>query len=271
MRPPVLFLTAGLQAAATVASPLTSLVKAAEVAIQGLIKGDSSAVSTVSQEASSISANNHITSENWAGASRSGTNITFSTATVTVPDFETDPDGWTTGLAIFAGLDGYFSSPDKLTLAGIIIAAVRGERQYQFTALWRVFPDGGGSENEISFPIRAGHKIRLSLDRLSETRINGTVENLNTGQTVYRILDAPEPFPATDASWVVNRYTSMGEWMRWLDFTDPISFTDIKAVNGDGSTLNLESADLLDIVPSGQSAFTKCSIDGPSDLTCLHP
>ncbi|CAH0032935.1 unnamed protein product [Clonostachys rhizophaga] len=271
MRVAVTILAAGLQAAATVASPLTSVVNAAKAEIQGLVQGGSSAVSAVSQEASSISASKYITTENWAGASRAGTNITFSTATVTVPNFETDPDGWTTGLAIFAGLDGYFGSPDKLTLAGIIISAVREERQYQFTALWRVFPDGGGSENEISFPIRAGHKIRLSLSRLSETRINGTVENLNTGQTVYRILDAPEPFPATDASWVVNRYTSMGDWMRWLDFTDPIKFTDIKAVNGDGTTLSLDGADLLDIVPSGQSAFTKCSIDGPSDLTCLHP
>ncbi|KAF6795044.1 peptidase A4 family protein [Colletotrichum musicola] len=218
-----------------------------------------------------LAAAESIKTQNWAGASKSGNNITSVTTTVTVPGIRIDPDGWTTGMAIFAAIDGFYTCQAELLATGIVLSAIKGAdpRGNEFHAFWRWLPYSGGSNNQVNFPIKTGHKIRLSITVFSPYSAKGLIENLSTGQSDNRILSSNKPLCAVDASWVVGRYQSMGEWMRWADFVEPVTMTEVSATTGAGETLNLEGADLLDIEDEGR-AFTSCKIDSSSSLSCAH-
>ncbi|KAF6807192.1 peptidase A4 family protein [Colletotrichum plurivorum] len=264
-------LAAVLSIAATHASPTAaSESEFANFDIASVIKAPASGSSF------KLTAADSIKTQNWAGAYKSGNNITSVTTTVTVPSIRIDPDGWTTGMAIFAAIDGFYTCPAELLATGIVLSAIKGAdpRGNEFHAFWRWLPYSGGSNNQVNFPIKIGHKVRLSITVLSpysayRDTARGLIENLSTGQSDERILGSNKPLCAVDASWVVGRYQSMGEWMRWADFVEPVTMTEVSATTGAGETLNLEGADLLDVEDEGR-AFTSCKIESSSSLSCAH-
>ncbi|KAF6796960.1 peptidase A4 family protein [Colletotrichum sojae] len=234
-------LAAVLSIAATDASPTAaSESQFADFDVASMIKAPASGSSVKLAAAESIK------TQNWAGASKSGNNITSVTTTVTVPSIRLDPD------------------------AGIILSAQKDADPLgnEFSAFWRWLPNGGGSNNQVNFPIKTGHKIRLSINVLSPYSAKGLVENLSTGQSDSRILRSDKALCAADASWVVGRYQSMEDWMCWADFS-PVTMTEVSATTGAGETLNLEGADLIDIEDGGQ-ASTSCKIESSSSLSCAH-
>lgn len=207
---------------------------------------------------------------NWAGAVQSGTNFTDITTTVTIPTIYIDPNQWTTGLAIGVTLDGYTSCPGNFLFAGIIAAATPGY-QSDFQAIWK-WSGGGteGLENQVDFPLKAHHKVRISVVQHSATRYNATVENLTTGQAKWRWMENSTPLTGCTASWTVQDYMSMLEWMPFANFTTPIVFEETEAVQGSGAIASAEGAQVVYIERPETGLMTSCSIAAGGVVTCLR-
>jgi hypothetical protein len=236
-----------------------------------------------STSALSARAAGSILTENWAGATKVAKDIKEVVGTVKIPTWTNRADGFTSGMYLGVRLDGFPDCQTDSPMAGII-QATGGYNPWgdvardNFLASWAWGDDSGGSSNQVDFPMLPGDEIKIGLYVLSPTSINGTVTNLRTGQTEYRIMGNQNNVCAGRADWVTGAYTSMGKPMPFTNFTEPVIWTDASATTAGGEAVNLEGSQLMDIdatwtKPLNGGLMTDCNLVSSSSLSCarLYP
>ncbi|KAL8289428.1 hypothetical protein RB597_001168 [Gaeumannomyces tritici] len=191
--------------------------------------------------------------ENQSGVTKAGTLIGNVAGTVTVPEFRTCDDGFTSGMYLAIRIDGVEPRWQDPVAVGIgHLASKTGSngdlRANNFRADWR-WGDSGGSEN-----------------------------NLNTGQEVYRILSSPGGYCGSTANWIGGSYTRAARPIPFTEYLGAVTWTDVRAATAVGETLNLEGAETIDLDQSWKldpslgpiqgGLQTDCNIFGASSFIC---
>ncbi|RDX44809.1 concanavalin A-like lectin/glucanase [Lentinus brumalis] len=225
-------------------------------------------------EAPSSAAAHSLLSSNWAGvvlvSPPAGENFTEVIGSFTAPTLA--PSSYTAASA-WVGIDGWTwreTGLNGLFQAGIDFWMENNELTYDAWYEW--VPDT--SYNFTGFEISSGDVLTFRLVATSD--LEGTIylENETTGQTAYKVLDAPPspPFEAPqlafqNAEWIMEDFFSDGQ-VPLADFGS-IVFTGASAKTNAGTTVDLKNATAINLVVDGKTR-TNVSIDSDSSATIKY-
>ncbi|KAL8406529.1 hypothetical protein RB596_005118 [Gaeumannomyces avenae] len=220
--------------------------------------------------------------EYQSGVTEAGTLIDNVAGTITVPEFHTRDDGFTSGMYLAIRTDGVEPCCQDPVVGIGHLASKTGSngdlRANNFRASWQ-WGDSGGSEKKVlSFPLRAGDKVKMELVALTPFEFNGTIKNLNTGQEVYRILSSPGGYCGSTTNWIGGSYTRAARPIPFTEYLGAVTWTDVRAATAVGETLNFKGAETIDpdqsweldpsLGPIQGGLQTDCNIVGTSSFTC---
>lgn len=200
-------------------------------------------------------------SQDWAGAWHLNTGVTKVEGSIVVPSYTGGPDDHE-AVSFWVGIDGV---NDKQHNGNLFQTGFDLDRQGGMNFWYEWWPD---QTKGLDFDAKAGDKLHLTVELLSNTTGLATIENLTTGLKVFHNATSPigTQTHQGSADWIIENLNFALRGIPVLPF-GTVTFTNTSAVGANGK-FSANGGTVVNEKLRGV-LYTDCAIQG-DDVTCKY-
>jgi len=214
------------------------------------------------------------------GAYITGTNLTFATGTIIVPEPAIPDRGPTGGCfncpysasfqVALDGIPGTAACSGTMLRVGVDVfhGDVEGD---SYDAWYEWYPEQATSLKSASFRVVPGDRVRMNVTATSATAGVVTMENLSKNMSVSQAVNGQSPLCGATVGWLIEDFkiegAPAGTFMPLANFTS-VTWAEAAARTTSGEEQGPTGATVFELVQSSQGGqLTRCSA-ASSSVTC---